>query len=52
MLQNQQLFSGIDELRVLWAYGIDQKLYSTPLDGVNIQYIEGLPTAEDLSEKQ
>ncbi|RWS21300.1 hypothetical protein B4U80_06590 [Leptotrombidium deliense] len=26
MLQNKQLFSDIDELRVLWAYGINQKL--------------------------
>ena len=36
-------------IKVLWAYGAWQGLYDQPIgEGVNVTYVDGLPTEEDL----
>jgi hypothetical protein len=37
-------------IRVIWAYSVWQDLYDVPIDdSVNIEYIKGIPTDEELS---
>ncbi len=41
-----------DILKVIWAYGQWQTLYEEQIPGVNIRYVEGLPSEEEiLSDK-
>ena len=43
--------SGVENIRVLWCYGIWQDLYKEPIICV-ISYVEGLPSQEDIKSYQ
>ena len=51
ILEDQNLtFSGFNgPLKVLWCYGQWQELYNQKIPGVNIIYLDGLPSKDDLS---
>lgn len=38
---------GLTVIKVLWAYGVWQPLYKQPVPGVDIDYVEGLPSEID-----
>jgi septin family protein len=38
--------------KVLWIYGQWQNLYKEPLENVDIEYIEGLPTDSEINDKK
>jgi hypothetical protein len=42
------LFHNIQNVKVLWCYGIWQKLYEEKIKGVYITYIAGLPSEADI----
>jgi hypothetical protein len=40
----------IDKLKVLWAYGQWQSLYKEQIHNVEIRYVEGLPSEDEILE--
>ena len=39
----------VPKLKVLWAYGQWQSLYTQPIDNVKVDYVDGLPTEDEIS---
>jgi hypothetical protein len=53
ILKNYEYLTTISgPLKVLWGYGQWQSCYSEPIDGVEIKYIDGLPSLTDLEEEK
>jgi hypothetical protein len=53
LLENFESISvNMTPFRVLWAYGQMQELYTVPLNGVQVEYHEGLPTEEFLTQNR
>ena len=51
--QFKHLISGVpDKIKVIWAYGAWQDLYSVKLNNVEIIYLEGLPSEQEINEIQ
>jgi len=50
LINSGNVFSGFQKepIRILWAYGVWQDLYNVPVQNVSIQYIEGLPSQEEI----
>src|SRR5207253_8311985 len=43
----------VDELHVLWAYGVWQDLYDSPIThDVSVQYIDYLPSQQELRDSK
>ena len=41
-----------DKMRVIWAYGQWQSLYSENIENIDIEYIDGLPSQNEIIEKR
>jgi len=50
--QKDFLMDGVDSGGIMWCYGQWQDLYSHPVDGVKIDYFDGLPTRDHLEERK
>jgi len=50
LLENYNYLINIktNKLNVLWCFGQEQELYSTPVDNVNITYTKGIPSIEQV----
>ena len=46
---NKYTLSGLGPIKILWSYGVWQDLYNQPIDGIEVNYLEGLPSQDDLS---
>ena len=49
---NRDIFAGFNELSVLWCYEQWQNLYSEAIEGLKIEYFDGLPDQACLEEKR
>ena len=54
LLKNHKLTCNfnVDKIKIFWCYGQWQSLYNENLENCDIEYIDGLPTFEELKEKQ
>jgi len=50
LLNHSNVMYGMPKCKVLWAYGQWQSLYTKPVDGVCIDYVEGLPDQSTVEE--
>src|SRR5689334_19871306 len=53
LLNHKHVFANMNKkFKVIWAYGQMQNIYKVDLKGVNIEYIEGLPSEELLQKNE
>jgi len=50
LLNHKNVMYGMPKFKVLWAYGQWQSLYTKKVDGVQIDYVEGLPDQSAIEE--
>src|SRR5689334_13571672 len=49
ILLNYKHTTTIEDIKVLWCFGVDQELYKKPVGDIKIDYFNGLPQISDLS---
>jgi len=47
---HKHVINNLSDSKVLWAYGVWQELYSENIPNVNVEYLEGLPTIENVKD--
>jgi hypothetical protein len=49
LIKNYKLLTDITNIKVLWCYGVWQKLFNEPFD-IKVKYLKGIPTEDDLKD--